>query len=72
MRKVRLNFFLGTTSTSLLAAMAAGGAHAKDSVQIALVHLMFNIIGIALFYPLPFMRWPIALAQVRNRTLYEY
>ena len=54
----------GTTSTSLLAAMAAGGAHAKDSVQIALVHLMFNIIGIGLFYPIPFMRWPIALAQV--------
>ena len=56
--------FLGTTSTSLLAAMAAGGAHAQDSVQIALVHLMFNIIGIAIFYPIPFMRWPISLAQV--------
>merc|ERR1711936_97705 len=55
---------IGTTSTSLLAAMAAGGEHAKESVQIALVHLMFNIIGIALFYPLPFMRWPISLAQV--------
>ena len=44
--------------------MAAGGAHATDSVQIALVHLLFNIIGIALFYPIPFMRWPISLAQV--------
>ena len=62
-RKINLNFS-GTTSTSLLAAMAAGGAHAQDSVQIALVHLMFNIIGIAIFYPIPFMRWPISLAQV--------
>ena len=44
--------------------MAAGGAYATDSVQIALVHLLFNIIGIALFYPIPFMRWPISLAQV--------
>ena len=55
----------GTTSTSLLAALAAGGEHASASVQIALVHLMFNIIGIALFYPIPAMRWPIPLAQVR-------
>ena len=66
--KLNLNIFRrnfsGTTSTSLLAAMAAGGAHAQDSVQIALVHLMFNIIGIAIFYPIPFMRWPISLAQV--------
>ena len=46
--------------------MAAGGAHAQDSVQIALVHLMFNIIGIGIFYPIPFMRWPISLAQVIN------
>merc|ERR1719205_239979 len=35
---------IGTTSTSLLAAMAAGGAHAQDSVQIALVRLIFVFI----------------------------
>jgi len=63
---------IGTTSTSLLAAMAAGGEHAKESVQIALVHLMFNIIGIALFYPLPFMRWPISLAQMLGDTTAKY
>ena len=34
----------GTTSTSLLAAMAAGGEHAKESVQIMLVHLIIFII----------------------------
>ena len=55
---------IGTTSTSLLAALAAGGQHAQSAIQIALVHLMFNIIGILVFYPIPFMRWPIALAQV--------
>merc|ERR1712088_705908 len=63
---------IGTTSTSLLAAMAAGGAHAQDSVQIALVHLMFNIIGIAIFYPIPFMRWPISLAQTLGDTTAKY
>ena len=50
--------------------MAAGGAHAKDSVQIALVHLLFNIIGIAIFYPIPFMRWPIPLAQVTYMEMF--
>ncbi|KAF2344676.1 hypothetical protein FHG87_024568, partial [Trinorchestia longiramus] len=30
---------------------------------IALVHLFFNIIGILIFYPIPFMRWPIPLAK---------
>jgi len=63
---------IGTTSTSLLAAMAAGGAHAQDSVQIALVHLMFNIIGIAIFYPIPFMRWPISLAQTLGDATAKY
>merc|ERR1712088_883813 len=40
---------IGTTSTSLLAAMAAGGAHAKDSVQIALVHLL-SLAGAIVIY----------------------
>ena len=54
----------GTTTTSLLAALAAGGVHPEAAIQIALVHLMFNITGILLFYPIPFMRWPVAMAQV--------
>eukprot|EP00092_Neocalanus_flemingeri_P038286 GFUD01041673.1.p1 GENE.GFUD01041673.1~~GFUD01041673.1.p1 ORF type:complete len:543 (-),score=130.41 GFUD01041673.1:76-1704(-) len=53
---------IGTTITSLLAALASKG-HQKEAIQIALVHLCFNITGILLFYPIPFMRWPIGLAQ---------
>merc|ERR1719309_726784 len=53
---------IGTTTTSLLAALASKG-NEKEAIQIALVHLCFNITGIVLFYPLPFMRWPILLAQ---------
>ena len=53
---------IGTTTTSLLAALASKG-NEKEAIQIALVHLCFNITGILLFYPIPFMRWPILLAQ---------
>jgi len=53
---------IGTTTTSLLAALASKG-NEKEAIQIALVHLCFNITGIILFYPVPFMRWPIPLAQ---------
>jgi sodium-dependent phosphate cotransporter len=53
---------IGTTTTSLLAALASKG-NEKEAIQIALVHLCFNITGILLFYPIPFMRLPIPLAQ---------
>ena len=53
---------IGTTTTSLLAALASKG-NEKEAIQIALVHLCFNITGILLFYPLPFKRWPILLTQ---------
>ncbi|KAF2357966.1 Sodium-dependent phosphate transport protein [Trinorchestia longiramus] len=54
---------IGTTTTALLAAVAGSGDGIKKSIQIALVHLFFNIIGILIFYPIPFMRWPIPLAK---------
>jgi sodium-dependent phosphate cotransporter len=41
-------------------------------VQIALVHLLFNIIGILLFYPVPVMRWPVGMAQVLGDTTAKY
>lgn len=44
---------IGTTFTGLMAAMVSGS---KDSLQVALAHLFFNIIGIIIWYPIPFMR----------------
>lgn len=44
---------LGTTVTALLAAIASGKT---DGMQIALCHLFFNIFGILIWYPIPFMR----------------
>ena len=51
---------IGTTFTSMLAALAV---MKPDSLQIAFVHLFFNITGILIWFPVPFMRqWPIKAA----------
>ncbi|XP_004557140.1 sodium-dependent phosphate transport protein 2B [Maylandia zebra] len=60
---------IGTTTTSILAAMASPGETLENSLQIALCHFFFNIFGIALWYPIPFMRLPIRLARgLGNKT----
>jgi len=60
---------IGTTSTALLAAFAA---HKKNALQIALCHFFFNISGILLYYPLPFMRFPLPLCKLLGRTTARY
>ena len=53
---------IGTTTTGIMAALATGGEgeHGRTvltrSLEVAFVHLFFNITGILIFYPLPFMR----------------
>ncbi|MCD8520665.1 MAG: Na/Pi symporter [Saccharospirillaceae bacterium] len=47
---------IGTCVTALLAATAITGPTALMAMQIALVHLFFNIYGIAIIYLLPFLR----------------
>lgn len=55
---------IGTTITALLATLAVSGANAHAGVEIALIHLFFNISGILLIYPLPFIRrLPLAAAE---------
>lgn len=44
---------IGTTCTAFLASMVT---EKKDAIQIALIHLLFNIIGIIVWYPVPLMR----------------
>ena len=52
---------VGTTVTALLAALATGSAAA---VTVAVVHTLFNISGIVVFYPLPALRRiPLRLAE---------
>ena len=57
---ITLGANVGTTVTALLAALAAGPA----GLKIALVHMLFNLSGIVLIYPLPpLRRIPLRLAR---------
>jgi sodium-dependent phosphate cotransporter len=47
---------LGTCVTALLAATAISGPTAVLAMQIALVHLLFNMLGILIIYVIPFLR----------------
>ena len=55
-----------------MAALASDGQHLEQTLQIALCHLFFNISGIVLFYPVPFMRWPIPVAKILGATVAKY
>lgn len=55
---------VGTTITALLAATAISGPTAELALQIALVHLFFNLMAIILIYVLPVLRQlPVQMAE---------
>lgn len=55
---------IGTTITALLAATAISGPTAVLALQIALIHLSFNILAILIIYGLPWLRpLPIRIAE---------
>ena len=73
---VTLGANLGTTVTGFLAALAVTGVNATAGLQIALVHLLFNLSGTLLVYPIPVVRnIPLTLSRrvtrlaVRSRRL---
>lgn len=58
---ITLGANVGTTITALLAALAAG---AVSGLTIAFVHVLFNLLGILILYPIPKIRdVPIRLAS---------
>lgn len=63
---------LGTTTTSLLAALAAPPEKLHDTLQISLCHMMFNVTAILLYYPIPFMRLPIPMAKFLGNETAKY
>ncbi|KAM9770886.1 solute carrier family 34 member 2a [Menidia menidia] len=63
---------IGTTTTAILAAMASPGDTLADALQIALVHFLFNISGIILWYPIPFTRFPIRMAKSLGNVTANY
>merc|ERR1711988_250242 len=60
---------IGTTCTAFLAAIVT---EKKNSIQIALCHLWFNIFGILIWFPVPFMRkLPLKIAGLlAERTVW--
>ena len=63
---------VGTTVTALLATLAVSGANAHAGVEIALIHLVFNISGILLIYPIPFIRrLPLVAAERLSQVAVE-
>ena len=58
---------IGTTVTALLAALAVSGPNAIYGLEIALVHLMFNLTGTLLIYPLKVTR-SVPLMVARTLT----
>ena len=51
--------------TGLLASMVSGKV---EALQVALAHLFFNISGILIFYPIPWMRqWPLRCARALGK-----
>jgi sodium-dependent phosphate cotransporter len=61
---VTLGANVGTTVTALLATLAVSGPNAAAGVEIALVHVLFNLSGIVLIYPLrPIRRLPLVAAR---------
>ena len=56
--------FLGTTTTSLFAALSQQDTrNINDALQIFLSHFFFNIIGILIFYPVKRFRIPLKIAK---------
>ena len=62
---ITLGANIGTTFTGLLAALVSEGT---DALQVALCHLYFNIVGILIWYPIPFMRRiPLSMARTLGK-----
>jgi solute carrier family 34 (sodium-dependent phosphate cotransporter) len=74
---ITLGANIGTTVTALLAALAVDRI---EGLQIALVHLLFNLAGVLLLYPVPFLRriplrvaaWIATAATERRALVFVY
>ncbi|XP_068187120.1 sodium-dependent phosphate transport protein 2A-like isoform X2 [Antennarius striatus] len=63
---------LGTTTTAMLAALASPAEKIGAATQVALCHLLFNVVGILLWYPVPATRLPVAMARALGRRTARY
>ncbi|XP_067868027.1 sodium-dependent phosphate transport protein 2C-like [Heterodontus francisci] len=63
---------IGTTTTAILAALASPAKQLGNAVQVALIHLFFNLSGILIWYCIPCMRIPISLAKMFGNVTARY
>ena len=64
---------IGTTTTSIMASLAGSGQESiREGLQISFVHLFFNVFGILIYYPIPFMRIPLPLCKILGNTTADY
>lgn len=71
---------IGTTITAFLAAMAITGPTHAAAHQIAIVHLLYNVIGVVVIYSIPFLRnippagaeWIANLGSQRKSLAFAY
>merc|ERR1719478_849423 len=53
---------IGTTCTAFIASVVSGS---QDAIQVSICHLLFNLVGICIWFPIPFMRAvPLAWARL--------
>jgi len=64
---------IGTTFTGILAAPSSSSQTLQYSLQIALCHTFFNLSGILIWFPIPYLRRiPIRMAKRLGRITAEY
>ncbi|KAK1155851.1 sodium-dependent phosphate transport protein 2B-like [Acipenser oxyrinchus oxyrinchus] len=63
---------VGTTTTAVLAALASPAESLGSALQVALIHLFFNLTGILLWYVVPVLRLPIPIAKVFGDITAKY
>jgi len=63
---------LGTTTTAMLAALASDSNKIHAALQVSMVHLIFNLTGLMLFYPIPYTRFPVGMAKYVGHITAEY
>lgn len=63
---------LGTTTTCILAALSSGAQHPDLALQMALCHMFFNLFGVLLLFPIPFLRMPLFMANKMGKTVIKY
>lgn len=63
---------IGTCITALLAATSVSGAEAVPALEIAMVHMLYNVLGVVVIYGIPFLcRLPIVGAETLARVASE-